>query len=344
MNAVELRPLGIGEILDVAIKLYFRHFATFLRIALFVVLPVQLLASAITVSASDSGTTRPQPLTIIHNPDGTQTAHFSSAALGALGVVILLTFLANQLATGACFKAVVDGYLGSTPDWRTSIGTAWKRIGSLIWIAILVSIAGGLLLLLCILPGVWFYVGAVIAVPVLFTEDVRGWKAVQRSRELVKGRWWPVFALVIIGGILVGVISAVVGGILGAIGDSGGSWATRFVFGVLSGTITALFATPFAAAYQTILYVDQRVRKEGFDLALFAHRMGSEPPPPTGGQPAWGGPAPIAPMGGGGAASPASPAPASPVQPPSGDVPQTTWEPGTGPAPLRGPQEPPPAQ
>jgi hypothetical protein len=58
-----------------------------------------------------------------------------------------------------------------------------------------------------------------------------------------------------------------------------------------------MIATPAAAAFITVLYIDLRVRKEGFDLLLLARRLGVErapgqgPPsflpeaPPTGGQP-----------------------------------------------------------
>ena len=38
--------------------------------------------------------------------------------------------------------------------------------------------------------------------------------------------------------------------------------------------LVSLFTTPFIAAVTTLVYFDLRVRKEGFDLALLAERMG----------------------------------------------------------------------
>jgi hypothetical protein len=40
-----------------------------------------------------------------------------------------------------------------------------------------------------------------------------------------------------------------------------------------------VIATPAAAAFVTVLYIDLRVRKEGFDLLLLARRLGVERPP-----------------------------------------------------------------
>jgi len=47
VNAPALRPLGIGEILDVGIKIYWRNAWTLFRIVLFVVLPAQIIVGVI---------------------------------------------------------------------------------------------------------------------------------------------------------------------------------------------------------------------------------------------------------------------------------------------------------
>jgi hypothetical protein len=330
MSAVELRPLGIGEILDVAIKIYLRHFSTFLKIALVIVLPTQVIVNAIVASnGSDAAGGGPFNFHIQTNPDGTANTP-SSAVIGGAIAAALIAWLAGTIATGASFKAVADGYLGATPDWRTSLRAAGRRLGSLLWIAFLVGLVSGLLVILCVAPGIWFYVGAAVAVPVLFTEDKRGWSAISRSRELVKGRWWATFGLIVIGAILGSVLTFVLQAILGGVAGSDAAWPVRFVVGVVIGTATALVTTPFSAAYHTILYVDLRVRKEGFDLALFAHRMGATPDPAA--APAW---------GFAGAQPPTQPQAIQPFQ----EIPPSSWEPGQGgPPPLRPPGEPPPGQ
>jgi hypothetical protein len=258
------------------------------------------------------------------------TPDVSYATIGAILAVALISVIAGQLATGACFKAVADGYLGGSPEWRSSVSGALRRLHSMIWIALVGGVVAGLGIVACIVPGIYLLVGFAVAVPVLFTEDVRGWKALSRSRKLVSGRWWPTAALLIVGAILAGVISLAINGILGGLDiASTGNWPARFLIGVVSGTITAVLTTPFSAAYHTILYVDLRVRKEGFDLALFAQGIGSEPAPAAATQ--WGFAGEAAPP-----ASSAAPAPEI-----RQDIPPTGWEPGSGPAPLRPPGDPP---
>ena len=56
-SAPQLRPLGIGEILDVGIKIYMRNALTLYKIVVFVVLPAQILVNVVEVSALPNGVT-----------------------------------------------------------------------------------------------------------------------------------------------------------------------------------------------------------------------------------------------------------------------------------------------
>ncbi len=38
--------------------------------------------------------------------------------VAAFGVAAMLSFIAGIVATGACFKAIADGYLGERAEWR----------------------------------------------------------------------------------------------------------------------------------------------------------------------------------------------------------------------------------
>ena len=53
----QLRPLGIGEILDAGIKIYRNKFATMLKAVAVVIVPVQVLNVLITLSLPDTSTT-----------------------------------------------------------------------------------------------------------------------------------------------------------------------------------------------------------------------------------------------------------------------------------------------
>src|SRR5215211_7007669 len=182
-----LRPLGIGEILDVSLKIVWRNFGTFVRIVLFVVAPVQAVLAVVNISTIPD-----------YRPGGTYLPSRSGGGSGtydnddfwtivAAGLVsVVLGFLASQFATGACFRAVAETYLGRSTDWRASLRFAGRRFHSILWIVTLGSILTGLGALLCIIPGVYLFVAFAVSLPVLMSEGERGPKALGRSRALVR--------------------------------------------------------------------------------------------------------------------------------------------------------------
>jgi hypothetical protein len=295
--APELRPLSIGEILDVAIKIYLRNAWTLFRVVLVVVAPVEIVSALIQASAAtnDSDTT-------------TLSSHDLALYLSAIGAAAILGILANTVATGASFKAVADAYLGEQPTWRSSLRFAFARLHSILWITLLGGIATGVGFLLCVIPGVYLWIAFAVAVPVLLTEGVKGTSALGRSRALVGGRWWGTFGVVLLGTILAGIVSGAIGALGGiAVGSTDAGTVAGFLVRSVSGTLGSMVSTPFTAAFVCVLYFDLRVRKEAFDLQLLAERIGLTAPPEGGYRPAPG-PAP-APRPTGGAAPPYWPPP-----------------------------------
>ena len=277
MNAPQLRPLGIGEILDVSLKIAWRNAGTLLRIVLFVVLPAQVLTSLVQVSAVPDY----EPGGFLGGGSGTTTVSEGdeSAQVAALVAAFLISFLASQLATGACFKAVAEGYLGEAPSWRASLGFAFRRLHSILWIVLLGGFLTVLGLLVVIVGAVYLWVSFAVALPVLMTEGLRGRRALSRSRRLVKGRWWKTFLLLVVASLLAAIVGGAVTGAVAALTfASPDDPALGFVVGSISGTVGSLVTTPFTAAYTTVLYFDLRVRKEAFDLQLLAEQLGVEPP------------------------------------------------------------------
>jgi len=74
------------------------------------------------------------------------------------------------------------------------------------WISLLVNLAVSAGFFFFVIPGFIFWVWFSLATPVLLSENVRGVKALSRSKELVKGKAWEVFVrlmgLTIIGGLV----------------------------------------------------------------------------------------------------------------------------------------------
>jgi hypothetical protein len=275
---VQLRPLGVGEILDVGLKIFWRNAGTMLKAVIFVVLPAQILTNLVIASAT--------PNSAVYKPSfntNPALASLSAVDTGTYLVGILIStaiaWFATKLALAACFRAVADGYLGNPSDWRSSLKFAFRRLHSVVWITFLGGLLSGLAAIACLVPGIYLGTAWSVAVPVLLLEGTRGRKALGRSKRLVDGRWWPVFAVVIVGYIF----TQFVGGVFGAIAvgfsfvDPDPQSIAGFLVRTLSGTLSSVLTTPITAAFIIVLYIDLRVRQEAFDLQLLAERVGVDP-------------------------------------------------------------------
>ena len=112
---------------------------------------------------------------------------------------------------------------------------SWKKSGPLFWILFLSGLVniGGFILL--IIPGIIFSVWFSFSQYAFVVDDTRGVAALKRSKELVRGYWWPVFGRTILIMIITFLISSI-----------------RF-FGSI---INILFLTPFIIVFFSSLYED----------------------------------------------------------------------------------------
>ncbi len=270
-----LRPLSLGEILDVSIKICLANWRTLIKAVLIVVVPVQIISTILTadytVSTFDFSANSSQ------TPE--ETLEEINQYLGGLAISGILQLCAVLLATAACFRAIAQAYLGESADWRSSLSFALQRVPSLLLLTLLyvLGIIGGTLLF--ILPGIWLYIAWAFALPVLLVEGTRGRKALGRSFGLVKGRWWRTFGTLVVGFILASIISALVQGVFLVgilVGDDND--AVVLVLSAIAGIVGLAITTPFQAALLTVVYFDLRVRKEAFDLELLAQGIGAGQP------------------------------------------------------------------
>jgi len=325
-GAAPLRPLGVGETLDVAIKLYRRNATTLWTIVALVVIPLQILDVIIRRVSLPSD---------VFLSNGTLYS-FSGQGTGSVIVVVLASFLvavATYIATGAVFEALISAYLGRPTTWRSSLAHAQTRAASLIWLAVLTTVFVMIGFILLVLPGIWLLVAISVAVPALMFEGVGGFAAMKRSMELVDGRWWATLgrllaAYVLLFAVLFGITA------LGSAIASGVTLHNVTLFVALGGllnVIATILIAPFVAAVLTVIYIDLRVRKEALDIELVAREFsgpGSTVPAPSGF-------APAAPAGPAGTAGPTAPS----VAPPSDTAPTNPAP--TDPAPPSEPTWPP---
>lgn len=278
MAGPQLRPLGVGEILDASLKVCFRHAKPLFLSVLVVIIPVQIIAAIILASTVDDAAL----LDPFADTSGVDDDDAGAYIAGQLSTV-LLTAVSGLLATGACFRAVATAWLGGAPDWRESLRFAARYLGPLILVGLLYGLGVGLGTIACIVPGVYLFVAWAVAYPALLVEDVRGTKALGRSLELVKGRFWPALGLLVVAYLLTGFIQAILGISVALFALVGDSLAFLILVTTLVNVVAYSITTPFQAAVTTLLYFDLRVRNEGLDLEILAGRLGDGTSAPLGG-------------------------------------------------------------
>jgi hypothetical protein len=92
-----------------------------------------------------------------------------------------------------------------------------------------------------------------VSIEALVVEGRRGTEAMGRSWGLVGGHWWHAFGTVVVGGLLTGIVNAV---ITAPFGDTG--WFVQAVAAAAATVVTL----PYSALVGVLLYLDLRARKE----------------------------------------------------------------------------------
>ena len=106
-------------------------------------------------------------------------------------------------------------------------------------------------------------------------------EAVKRSWALTSGSFWVTLGRVILTNVVVGFIAGMIVQIIGIIAaifmftilsDPSTVWSTIILYGVISALQMLAYSlvVPILAAYQTLMYVDEKIRKENF-APLLAH-------------------------------------------------------------------------
>jgi uncharacterized membrane protein YeaQ/YmgE (transglycosylase-associated protein family) len=276
-----LRPLGIGEILDTGVKVVTRHWRPLVKSVVLIVLPLAVITTLLVAAIDpDQLELNPENSSPLGEEDATQLAGMAVSLFFGL-----LTFLG---VTIACFKIVCDGWLGETPDVGRSLRFGLRRA----WPALVMTLvwtAGVAVASLLIVPGIWLAVAWALALPALLFERTGPLAALGRSAALVQGRWWATFLLVLVGFVLVSLIGTLVSVIPQSIaeGVAPESAVVNAIAGVIGATVGGVILYPYSSALLTIMYVDQRVRKEGFDLQQLAEGVGIESPED---EPSWSSP------------------------------------------------------
>lgn len=303
-SAYELRPLTTGEILDRTFYLYRGNFWLFTGI------------SAVAAGAATFTSVLQLVYGHFSHPDRVTTSmeilkNVPSILLGVVAGVIYLAVY--SVAHAATVAAVLKLYLGDTTSntdafravkshWLRYVGIALWQIWSSMWLILvaftpLVIVAGllgykgggaalvGFVAFFGVVGGVVYgmiaYIRNSLAVPVEVTEGLPVRAAMRRSKDLAagtKGRIFLMFLLVFVLYIVAGGVQSPIGMMIVKAGPTGRVYLLQILSLFLNFVMTTL-VTPVGAIALCLFYIDQRVRKEGFDIEFLLERSGQPSTP-----------------------------------------------------------------
>ncbi|AIJ21122.1 glycerophosphoryl diester phosphodiesterase membrane domain-containing protein [Amycolatopsis methanolica] len=276
-GVIPLRPLTVGEILDGAITTMRRHPAlVFGSSAVVAVIGavLQLLASRYLL---------PDVQTLQNLGPAATDQQIQDAALDVLGdtalitgVAVIITVLTQTFLSGFLTVVIGKAVLGKPVTFAEAMAEAKPRflplLGATIVYVLLVA-AGSVL---CLIPGIWLYTLFGLTTPALVLERAKVGQALSRSRQLVSGSWWRCFGILLLAGVIATVLQYLVdipfslsaGGTDVLTGEAvPAGWGALLLVAV-GQVIAQTIVQPFVANTTALLYIDQRMRKEGMDLQL----------------------------------------------------------------------------
>jgi hypothetical protein len=258
----ELRPRGIGEILDAAVTLYRARFGQLVRYAAFVVVPVQVLLTLVFLSA------QPDHFNVTLNANATPQLSSGRAELAATFVVLVVGVLTHAFVSAVTTRVVADEYIGYPEPAGQAARTAARRYLAVLGVAVLVGLAE--------LAGLFFcFVGVfaaqalfAVAIPVVILERRPVLTAMGRSWELTRTHFWHVLGLILSASILSALLNVGLTAVLNVWSAHGASPTSLAIAQGIANGLAMLLTAPFVAAAIVALYFDLRIRDEAFDVQM----------------------------------------------------------------------------
>lgn len=295
---IPLRPLGLGDILDGAVKSFRRNPRSTSGISA-LVNAIAILPAVLLVGLVASGTW----LT-----SSGASAVIDSTAFSAL-LLAAGTLFATMVLIGLLSYAVAEAALGRKPDIAETWRAVRRRVPTLVALQLLIALAlvlplGLLVLVLVLLSNApaavvlvvalllaaaaavwsaWLGTRTLLAAPVLVLEKRGVFASLKRAWSLSRGAFWRLLGVALVAWFMAMVVFWVIqaplmiaGTLILSLADP--TPGPALFFGALNVNLATLLActvvTPFVAAVTCLQYIDVRMRREGFDLVLIRAASG----------------------------------------------------------------------
>jgi len=316
MDAIELRPLALGELLDRTFRLYRNHFWLFAGI--------MAIPSAFSIPFTVFFFSM-QPSAAI---GGVPTPKFAIGMVLSIFAFFCVFWAVYSMAIGAATYAVSEAYLGQTVTVRGAYGKVrgnfWRIVGVVV-VALLrvfgmllvagigmgivigisigviaavarmggqsrtiVGIIMGLVIFLTYLAGIGLWIvwslRYAVSIPALLLEKLGVLAALRRSVHLTRGRRWQMLVAIFLCWVIayVGVIvfqgPFLITMMLSVRTGHLPEWLA-YAF-AMSGAVGGAITGPVLLIALVLCYYDTRIRKEAFDLQFMMSSLDQPAPAP----------------------------------------------------------------
>jgi hypothetical protein len=300
-GAIPLRPLVLGDIFDGAFRIIrYNPKATIgaavLVSAVAMVLPVVVglvtgSTGNLSFGSGDQALTHDQVIGLV----SAFGSFFLATQLQSIGLLFVSGMIAHVTSAAAVGRRLTMG-----EAWAATAGKRWRLLGmafllGLATVAAIAVVAGvvvflafhaglGVTILTALVLGLglvvaylvfWVRVRA-LAVPTLMLEGVGVFGALGRAVRLTRRQFWRLLGILVLVSLVVGVAGSmlrlpfsIVGEFFVVGGSDAGYGLTIYLLLTAVGTVlSSALLQPFQAAVSALLYVDQRIRKEAYDVEL----------------------------------------------------------------------------
>jgi len=303
-GAIPLRPLGLGDIYDAAFKIIRFNPRATVGSAVIVTSVAMLIPVAITAFLSFTIEFSATTVDSSGSPELTGYAGWFGA-YGALILGTILSAIGMIMVTGmnahVALAAATGRRLGLGEAWAATLGKRWRLIGLTVLLFLGTVLTGGLAVLILVVMAllldtvmtvllvvvtglglavllIWLWVRLYyLAVPPLMLEDVGVFGAIGRAFRLTRAQFWRTFGIALLTVVITQIAGTMLStpvtllGVVLLLSDPNGLGVFFYVLAnAIGSVVAAALVSPFVTTVTSLQYLDQRIRKEAFDLELMA--------------------------------------------------------------------------
>lgn len=291
-----MHAMGIGEILDAAIKMYRKNFIVLIAISATVAVPVGIAMYGLSLQQFDQ-----------------LTRESGGIILSGLLMLALVWVVARGLLFAPTIHAIASGFAGVKPTYGGAWRSARPRILSMMWVQFVIGLglmgagvvasfilgmifAGastatrsvGSMEVLVLVAGIGtlffvslLYVKFMFGPAAVMVERVKGVKAIGRSERLTKAGFWRIWLTILLAWGLFLVVQWAGTFLLTklmpiqafSLADYSDQYRSLLLATSVVDLIIEIFLAPFPIVLMVLLYFDSRIRLEALDLTVAAHRI-----------------------------------------------------------------------